>query len=79
MTFNQKLVGSEHILATDENDAVHAIKVFTISPKILDLSKSIFVNYLNSKCESCEKKIHPEEVWKSCTGFEKHVEGPRTF
>ena len=33
MTFNQKLVGSKHILATDENDAVHAIKVFTIGPK----------------------------------------------
>ena len=59
MTFNQKLVGSEHILATDENDAVHAIKVFTISPKILNLSKSIFVNYLNSKCE---RRVHPEEV-----------------
>jgi len=49
----------EHILATDENDAVHAIKVFTISPKILNLSKFIYVNYLNSKCE---RWVHPEEV-----------------
>ena len=27
------MVGSEHILATDENDAVHAIKVVTIAVK----------------------------------------------
>ena len=69
MTFNQKLVGSKHILATDENDAVHAIKVFTISAKILDLSKSIFVNYLNSKYESCEKKSSSRRSLKELNRF----------
>ena len=35
------MVGSEHILATDENDAVHAIKVVTIAVKA---SKSFLIH-----------------------------------